>query len=266
MTHLATPHALEPGDWQLSGAWTGHVNSVAATKSVQAGADLWDHYLGQDDPEPLNEEELRTLLDTGLAWALFYPGTSYELVGRVGVTDKLAEGLDLGLRTDFSQIKGDLKLQAWESDGGMFAAAVHAGYGYRFSVASSIVEWLALTGFSRHDLDLGASWGMEVGRVFRCWTGPRYLRSWVDASPKLHGLIEENLPASMDGYQPSQILGDEAISYYGSTNGVMLGWRWVYIVAELNVFWMSFHPTVLDQERNMSGLVLAPDIGITATW
>ena len=266
MTHMTTPQALEPGDFEVSGAWTGHANSVAATKSIQSGVDLWDHYIDQEDPGELSEEDLRTLLDTGLAWALFHPGTSYEIMGRVGVTDKLAEGLDLGLRTNFSEVKGDLKLQLWESPEARFAAAVHGGYGYHFGLTSSFVEWLSLTSFSRHDLDLAATWGWRAGEVFRLWFGPRVIRSWIRTEPKLDGLIENNLPGTIDSYSPADVLGDETIVYFGSANGLMVGYRWVFLVAELDLFWMSFHPTVLDQERNMSGLVLAPNLGLMATW
>ncbi len=266
LSHMTTPQALEPGDWEVAGAWTGHANSVAATKSIQSGVDLWDHYVGEEDPGAMSEDDLRTLLDTGLAWALFHPGTGYEIMGRVGLTDKLAEGLDVGLRTNFSEIKGDLKLQLWESDEGRFAAAVHGGYGYHFSVAGGFVEWLSLTSFGRHDLDLAATWGWREGRVVRMYAGPRVMRSWIRTEPKLDGLIEENLPGRLDGYDPSDLLGDEVIAYYGGTNGVMLGYRWVFLVLELDVFWMSFHPTILDEQRNLSGLVLAPNLGLSATW
>lgn len=266
MTHMTTPRALEPGDWQVSGAWTGHANSVAATKSIQSGVDLWDHYAGEEDPGELSEDELRTLLDTGLAWALFRPGTSYELMGRVGLTDRLAEGLELGLRTNFSELKGDLKLQVWQSADARFAAALHGGYGYHFDVTSGFVEWLALTSFSRHDLDLAGTWGFQAGDIFRLWCGPRAIRSWVRTEPKLDGLLEDHLPATIDDYRPPDVLGHEAIAYYGGTGGVMVGYRWVFLVVELDLFWMSFHPTILDQERNMSGLVLAPNLGIAATW
>ncbi len=266
MTHMTTPQALEPGDWQVSGAWTGHANSVAASKSIQSGADLWERYMGEEEPGELSEDELRTLLDTGLAWALFRPGASYEIMGRVGLTDKLAQGLDLGLRTNFSEIKGDLKLQVWESPEARFAAALHAGYGYHFDLTSGFVEWLSLTSFSRHDLDLAATWGWSEGRVLRLWLGPRFIRSWIRTEPKLDGMIEDNLPATIDDYRPSDILGDEAISYFGSTNGLMVGYRWVFLVLELDVFWMSFHPTILDEQRTMSGLVLAPNLGLSATW
>jgi hypothetical protein len=266
MTHMTTPQALEPGDWQISGAWTGHANSVAATKSIQAGADLWDRYREDELGEELSEDELRTFLDTGLAWALFHPGTSYELMARLGLTDKLGEGLELGLRTNFSEIKGDLKLQLWESPDRRFAAALHGGYGYHQSVAGSFVEWLSLTSFSRHDLDLAGTWGWREGEVLRLYTGPRVMRSWVKAEPKLDGRLEELLPPSTEDYQPSELLDDESITYYGATNGLMLGYRWVYLVMELDVFWMRFHPTILDEPRDMSGLVLAPNLGLAATW
>jgi len=266
MTHMTSPKALEPGDWQVSGAWTGHANTVAATTSIQSGTDLWDRYAGEEEPGELSEDELRTLLDTGLAWALFHPGTSYEIMGRVGLTDKLADGLELGLRTNFSEIKGDLKLQVWESPDARFAAALHGGYGYHFSVASSFVEWMSLTSFSRHDLDLAATWGMHSGDIFRLWCGPRMIRSWIRTEPKLDGLIEENLPATIDDYRPSDVLGDEAIAYYGGTGGLMVGYRWVFLVVELDLFWMNFNPTILDEPRDLSGLVVAPNLGLAATW
>ncbi len=266
MTHMTPPHALEPGDWQVAGAWTGHANSVAATKSIQSGADLWDHYVGEEDPGELSEDDLRTLLDTGLAWGLFHPGTSYELMGRVGLTDKLAHGLELGLRTNFSELKGDLKLQVWESADQRFAGALHGGYGYHLSVAGSFVEWLSLTNFSRHDLDLAATWGWREGEIVRMYAGPRMMRSWISAKPKLDGLLEDKIPESLSAYSPSDYLGNESIGYYGGTNGIMLGYKWVWLVVELDLFWMSFHPTILDEERNLSGLVVAPNVGIVGGW
>ncbi|MFH1468765.1 MAG: hypothetical protein ABIO70_30535 [Pseudomonadota bacterium] len=266
MTHMTTPHALEPGDWQVTGAWTGQVASVPATKSIQAGADLWDHYVGEDDPPPLSEDEVRTLLDTGLAWGLFHPGTSYELAVRLGVTDKLARGLDIGLRTDFAAVKGDLKLQLWESEGGMFAVGAYAGYGYGFSLVGGAVEWLTLTDFSRHDLDVGATWGLEAGKVLRLWTGPRYLHSWIRAEPKLAPVIQEHLPEAFQSYEPNQFMGSSSAHYFGWIDGVMVGWRYVFLVAELNLAWMAYHPEILEERRNFSGLVIAPDVGVTATW
>jgi hypothetical protein len=266
MSHMTGSHALEPGEWQVAGAWTGHANSVAATKSIQAGVDLWDHYAGEGDPSELSEEELRTLVDTGLAWGLFHPGTGYEIMGRVGLTDKLGRGLDLGLRTNFSELKGDLKLQVWESPEARFAAALHAGYGYHFDLVGGVVEWLSLTDFGRHDLDLTATWGWREGEVLRVFTGPRVMRSWITAEPKLDGLIEDNLPEALAELQPSEYLGSEAITYYGGTNGIMLGYKWVWLLLELDVFWMSFRPTVLEEQRNFSGLVLAPNLGLSASW
>jgi hypothetical protein len=265
MTHMTTPQALEPGEWEVSGAWTGHLNSVAFMKSLESGVDLWASVNTGASPE-LSEQELRRLLDTGLAWAFFRPGTGFELAGRVGLTDKLAEGLDLGLRTDFSTFKTDLKLQAWESADGHFAGAVHLAYGYQPGLMTSWVEWLSLTNFSRHDLDLAGTWGWTPNESFSLWWGPRVMRSWISADPKLHGAIEDNLPAALDDYNPSAVLGDEAITYLGTTNGMRLGRGHVYVLAELSMFWMSFHPTVLGRIRGMNGLVLAPDVALSLTW
>lgn len=264
LSHLTPPQALEPGDWQVTGAWTGQVSSVPVSKTLQSGADLWERYASGDAATPLTEEELRRLLDTGLAWILFTPGSNYELGGRVGLSDRPLHGVDLGLRTNLSEVRGDVKLQVWEQEGA--AAALNLGYGYHFSMVGSAVEWMTLTEFTRHDLDLGATVGLEAGEWLRLWTGPRHVRSWVRAAPKLDERLVAWLPPGVADLDPHQWMEDASIALWGMNNGGMVGWRNVFLVAELNLFWMDFHPVVLDQVRDFSGLVVAPDVGLALTW
>ena len=102
-THLSSPYALKPGQKQLtiSNAW--QMNSVVVGKSIAAGQTIYDN-ISTEETE-LSEEDFRTLFDSGLTWILHTPGSSIELLGRVGVTDKFLHGVDVGLRTDFSIAK-----------------------------------------------------------------------------------------------------------------------------------------------------------------
>ena len=92
-THLTSPHALEPKHMEFTGAYSGQLNTVVLDKSLQSAKVLYEQ--STEEGREMTEEEFRGLLDTTLAWSLLTPGTSYELMGRIGVTDKILEGIDV---------------------------------------------------------------------------------------------------------------------------------------------------------------------------
>lgn len=258
-THLSSPYALEKGEMQftVSGAASG--NSVVLSKSYQVGKALYDQ--ATEENTELTEREVRALLDSGIVWALHYPSTSVELLGRYGVSNDILEGLDIGFRTDFSVWKADAKLQIWEND--KQAWAFNLGYGRDSNIVSSQVEWLTLTSFSRQDIDMSLIWGGRPAENFDIYLGPRILYSKIETATKINDKFQAIIPESFSSYDPSQLFFDEAMIYYGGTMGGKVGYKNIYLNLELNSFWVHVQPTIWGEERDHSGLMLSPVIGIT---
>ena len=114
MTSMTDARAYEPGEVQVAANMqaTAHSNIVrGVAQSVDSAIDEF----GSEDDTPITEESFRQWVDLVILAALFRPATSPEVIARVGVTDKVLEGIDVGFRTNLSIFKGDVKLQVWEN-------------------------------------------------------------------------------------------------------------------------------------------------------
>lgn len=258
-THLSSPYALEKGEMQLTVSGAGSGNTVVLSKSYQVGKALYEQ--AEQENTELTEREARMLLDSGIVWALHYPSTSVELLGRYGVSNDILEGLDVGLRTNFSAWKADAKLQLWENE--KQAWAFNLGYGKDFSMVSSQVEWLTMTSFSRQDVDMSLIWGGRPTEKFDIYLGPRVLYSKIDTSAKISDQLQALIPESLSSYNPSKLFFDESMFYYGGTMGGKVGYKDVYLNLELNTFWVDVQPMVWGEKRDHSGLMISPVIGIS---
>src|SRR5690606_26714037 len=107
LSNLAPSHVLEPGEVQITGVAQADLYTGVFDVTIDAGRAVVDAV--QRDEGPITEEELRTLLDAVLIWQLFLPGVTPELALRVGVTDQLLEGIDVGLRYNGNVVKPDLR-------------------------------------------------------------------------------------------------------------------------------------------------------------
>ncbi|MEC9396311.1 MAG: hypothetical protein VX475_01815 [Myxococcota bacterium] len=256
MTSMTDARAYEPKEVQVAANMqaTAHSNIVnGVAKSVDSAIDEF----GEDDDMPITEESFRQWLDLVILAALFRPSTSPELIARVGVTDKVLEGIDVGLRTNFSIFKGDVKLQVWENKYSDQFVSVMAGYAYHRSWVDDWISYITLTDFGRHDFDLQAMWGMEVGQWAKVNLGPHVIFSRIKAEHRLSQQIVDRLPDEVKKFDPNQLFENEWIGYYGGNANVMLGYKYAYVAADLGVFWMQFRPTVVGEQRDYSGVALS---------
>ena len=205
---MTTARALEPLHPQVVVNASVPVHTVAASKLVDAGGSISDRVRedGERGTETLTEEELRQLLDGAVAAKLFLPSVTPELIARIGVTDAVLEGIDVGLRYNGNVIKGDIKLQFWESEDGSQQLAFDVGYGHHTGLVSSVIEWVTLTEFSRKDIDLALLWSMELGDLGRILLSPRVLLGHVSVDTKIPSWVEDNLPDELRDYDPGPIL------------------------------------------------------------
>jgi hypothetical protein len=264
MTQMTSPKALEPGRPEVAVNMNGVAHTSVVTKTIQGGKNLLDKK--KEGEEPVTEGELRDILDATLAWALFRPGFGPEAIVRLGVTDAVLEGMDAGIRYNGSLIKGDLKLQLWESSDGMHALAVDLGYAYHIDVVSSVLEYITLTDFSRHDIDLSVSWGMEWRDIIKVYLSPRVIGSRVSVDHKIPDWLRNRIPEDIQKLDPNQFFRDEWMWYTGVTWGLMAGYKYVFLCIDVSAFYLHFTPEVLFEERDMSSWALSPAIGLVATF
>jgi hypothetical protein len=264
-SHLSTGKALSPGDYQITGSYTLPVHTVLFSKTLESARQLEDLYEG--GTEKMTEEEARELLDTALTWALFASAGAPEMLARVGIADSPLEGMDVGIRYNGSTLKGDLQWQLLESSDRRWFLAVDLGYAYQFDVVSSALSSVALTDWSRHDLDGSVTLGYAAGDFFKAWLAPRFLYSFVKAEPKFDQAFTDALPESItESYLPSEYFRDQELAYYGATVGMMLGYRWLFATLELTVMGLRFRPEVLGETRDFDGVLVAPGVGFTFLW
>ena len=260
-THLSSPFVLKPKHVELTGAYAMQFNGVVIDKSLSSGEVLYERATEED--RRLTEEEFRGLLDTTLAWSLLTPGSSSELVGRVGLTDKILEGIDIGFKTDFSTIKGDVKWQLWENKNGTQALAWSGAYAHQRNLVNSNIAWVTNSTFSRHDFDTALMWGMRKKGIAELYGGPRFMYSYIDAQPDLTSEMSQIIPDQFQNLNPSEYFQDERMMFYGATVGTRIGYHFAFLTLEVNCFWIDFNPYVIDQNRSLSGLLVSPTAAIT---
>lgn len=254
MTTMTDARAYEPKEVQVAGNMQGNLHTNVINKAIQ-GVKAADEQFNSD--QPISEEAYRDWLDLALAAALFKPGGAPELMARVGVTDKVLEGIDVGFRTNFNLYKGDLKLQIWENEAQNQAFSVMAGYTYHSSIVSSAISYLTLTDFGRMDFDLQAIWGIEIQDIFKLNLAPHMILSRVSAEQKLPADVYNRLPESIKQYDPNQLFQNEWLGYYGLNTNLMLGYKYVFVVIDTGFFWMNFKPEILGEKRDFSGAAIS---------
>src|SRR5690606_31553440 len=133
---------------------------------------------------------------------------------------------DLGVRTNFSAHKIDLKTQFWASPDDRQALSFSLGYGRQSGLTNSIVEYVTLTEFKRQEIDLQLLYGMEVGDFLRVTLAPRVILARISADQKLPSWLVERLPQSIKDYDPSQLFQSEWLQYYGANAVIMVGYKY----------------------------------------
>lgn len=209
---------------------------------------------------PVSEAEQRQAIEGAAALLLLQPALVPELSVRVGVV----ENVDVGLRWAGPGFRLDGKWRV-AHEPGRWNAAVLAAYTHHTGVGASIAtkafalfDSLKLVSFSRRDIELAALASTdEEQRAVVTYGGLRYILSM----PRIESELADGLEASS-----GRPLLDTApnIHTVGATAGVRLGWRRVYVMAELTLMWMLFEPEILGEKRDLGGLLISPGVGLAA--
>ncbi|MBA2661975.1 MAG: hypothetical protein H0U74_06740 [Bradymonadaceae bacterium] len=262
LTNMSQARVLEAGDAQATMGYQLDLHSQSFSSLIEVGKAAYEH-IDEGEGE-ITEETFRRGLDTILLYKLFPLGGSPEVIGRVGIYDDLLHGVDVGIRYNGTVIKGDVRVQLWESADRALALTAQLGYGHHRSVAPGAVEWLTLTKWNRKDFDLGLSMGWELPDIFKAYVVPRLVISRISTEPKLSSKILDRLPEGLLDF--AEFFPATNMYYMGANTGFMVGYKYVFVNFDLSLFRINFEPLVLGSRRDYGGWGVSPTLGLTGHW
>ncbi len=264
LTSMTNARALEVGEVQASANLQANLHSEAIGGLVE-GVRAIEQQFESNSGEQISEEEFRGWLDGVLLFSLFAPGVGPEFGARVGVSDGLLEGVDVGLRTDLSVVRGDVKLQLWEDTRGQ-ALSTSVAYTHHLGVASGVIEYATFSSFSRGDVELQLLWDLQSNDFVRFTIAPRIIVGRISVESTFPQDILARLPEQLRQYDPSRLFQDEWIVQYGGNATVMAGYKYVWLAFDMGIYGTSFRPEVLGSRRDYSGGAIAIGAGLSGNY
>ena len=239
---------LRAGGWHIGG---GAAVSIPVTRIVdaldQAGT-IGNKYRMDATYQPTAEEQ-RQVFDAAVGLALSAPGVTYDVMIRYGIIDRL----DAGVRWTTTGLHLDLKFQFLRNGG--WDGSISAGYAWHFfeGFLFDVLDYLHVADYSRHDLEVPVILGRRLGKWGYVWGGPKYVMARYSL---VAGIPNVTQPFASSGF----------IHYIGGFAGFGVGYRWVYVFAELTVMDMIASPEILGKPVDIGGAIVVPALGIMARF
>ena len=209
----------------------------------------------------LSAQDANTLVRAGTAVVVQPPSVGGSVSAAVGLSQRFA----LSLRASGNAARAAVRWQFLREKPG-FYGALGLGvstYFYGFPV-QQFVDDLTLDSFSRVELDIPLSFGWS-GRLGHVWFGPKLVFSNYDAQ------ITACLDRADSRCTHEAVVGIGGTAFYFAGQfGAAIGWKNVWIAAELTVAYVSAGADVgltaggRDTQHRVSsdGIVLQPAIGL----
>lgn len=269
LSNHQTAKPVAPGHVQIGGGAglyvpLGSVGSAIgagitqARKAADAAANHQQYTVSQADQQDL--------LTAGIALAVLPPSTAFEVSIRTG----LFENMDVGLRYSVNAVRLDTKFRFFHMDDGpdvppdsqrSFDVALGLG-GSRYLFNNPVIdalEYVQLGDFSRWDLEVPLTVSYEIGEIARFYGGLRYLYSRTSMDEKLVNTSEQasNI-TGLDLTLPEVV----HMHFIGATAGVMVGYKYVFLILELTGGYTICNPIIFGEHRNLGGVTLYPSAGL----
>jgi hypothetical protein len=270
LSTMQTARTLAPGQVQVTGGMGVFLPVGNLIRVVDTGIDQGEEARDAVDegrPYALSEEDQQKLLTAGVALMVAPPGVSPELMVRVGVVDRV----DVGLRYSGISLRADAKVLLFhggDSDGGRmetgqrsYDVALGLGAARHFfsSPVLDVLEVVEMGDFSRYDVEVPLYVSADFGDVFKLYGAPKYVYSHTRMDERLVDFSRQGKPVSgFDATLPASVDSH----FVGSTVGLALGYRYVYLFAELTGGYVFCKPTLFGVERNLGGVTLYPAFGL----
>lgn len=260
---LAHQGRVEPKGGGRLALGTGYQVNTSAATLVRRGRDVARVLSGSSSTCPdgsgrcWRREDVEPVLDAALRVALLAPLSSHtEISGRYG----FAEGFDAGLHLGTSARAIDAGWQIFgprdrATDG--WAGTLIARAGTRsVGALGDVIERVLRGDASVTEYQAAFIAGRQWAEVAHAYVGARYTLS------RWHLSVVPNLPILYEtGEKVEGLLGTDTrgvLHTPGVVFGGALGYRYVFLGAELNVLVSSGSARVLSRERDFSGVGLLP--------
>ncbi len=253
------------------GLGIGYQLNTSAAAVVEDGRDLARQLESKKTTCPGGGGDCWTLADVqpvaraGMRFALVAPlSVNASVSARYGVAD----GLDLGLRWGPDNMGIDAGLQLFgprDPSVEGWAGSLFAGWGKRdLGTLGSVIEGVLKGEASLDDYSLTVVAGRQFREVGHLYVGGRYIYTrW-----KL--LVLPALPIIYDAATTQQrLLGTDAsghLQHVGAVVGGAIGYRRVFLGAELNLVQTFGRAEVLFEEVSLSGFGVMPTVYLTGRF
>lgn len=262
LSTMQTARPLAPGQVQVTGGMGVFLPVGNLIRVVDTGIDQGEEArdaVEEDRPYTLSEEAQQKLLTAGVALMVAPPGVNPELMVRVGVVDRV----DVGVRYSGISLRVDGKvLLAHGGDAGRsYDVALGLGAARHFfsSPVIDVLEVVEMGDFSRYDVEVPLYVSADYGDVFKLYGAPKYVYSHTRLDARLVDYSKQGKPVSgFDATLPATV----GSHFFGSTVGMALGYRYVYLFAEVTGGYVRCKPNLLGAERQLGGVTFYPAFGL----
>jgi len=258
-TTLQTARSTPPGEIQAHVGAGMHlapkVFSVLFQNAESAGKKARSYIEEGETPE-LTESEQNDLIESALAAAVVGPVPVTEVGLRVG----LIEGLDVGASYTSAGFRVESKFQFLDTRHGHFADMSVGFQFFRQTTKPPVHEYVAkvfeLEDIVRNDFWLPILLSREFDDIYLAYGGLKLGYSTLDVQ------ILERL-TDVSG---KQISSGESMVQVGGVMGGGIGYKYIHVLAEVNILYYAYEVTLLERSIDISGLTFYPAMGIRAQF
>lgn len=270
LSTMQTARPLAPGQVQVTGGVGVFIPVGNIVRAVDTGIEQGEEArdaIDEGRPYSLSEEAQQRLFTAGVALMVAPPGANPELMVRVGVVDRV----DVGVRYSGISLRADAKVLMFhggDADGGRmepgqrsYDVALGLGAARHFfsSPVLDVLEVVKMGDFSRYDVEVPLYVSADFGDILKLYAAPKYVFSRTRMDQRLVDASREGSPVTgFDAALPATVNSH----FWGSTVGLALGFRYVYLFAELTGGYVSCNPTLFGVERELGGVTLFPAFGL----
>jgi hypothetical protein len=253
LSTLQSADTLEPGSIQLLAGVEAPIPRSQMNKLTDTAKDIESDIKSSltNDPKFIpSEEQQRTLLDAAVG--IGFNGVMVPnpvMVLRVGIVDNV----DAGLYYSGIAVKGDVKYRFFKGES--ISGALSLGVSKNLIKGSifSLLEKVKVDEFSRLDIHVPLIFGGNWGNLGRYWFGVKYVFSKAKIDAKITN-VDESLTI------------DNNFHYVGGMIGGSIGYKYIFVFAEVTAMNLFAKPTILGEETDIGGLVLMPALGLSAEF
>ncbi len=231
----------------------------AVIDNAETAADKARQAIDTGKTPELSEGEQRDLMRGAFAYSLMGPTPLYEIGLRFGILDRW----DVGVAFTTAGFRFETKVQllrentSRQKDPGRVPVDLAIGLqvihqSFDIPIPDTFKDIFQIDDFSRTDLTLPVVVSRNFGKFGFVYGGPKFVYSFLSADvlEKLSTVAGRTVAATRDMWSVGGVVG----------GGV--GYKYVFLMAELNVLYYSYKPTLLDTDVDLSGVNIYPAVGL----